>query len=310
MTTTININDAEHMLTVRDMVRWAVTYFNEAELVYGHGTENAWDDAVNLILTTLHLSPDINSSVLDARLTPTEKQTIAERVKRRVEERIPVPYLVNEAWFAGLSFYVDSRVVIPRSPIAELLEDALSPWIEESNVERILDLCTGSGCIAITAALTFSNAKVDAIDMSEDALAVAKINVARFGVEDNVRLIQSDLFTELHGERYDLILSNPPYVSKKEYATLPPEYAYEPKMALESGEEGLDAVRQILVHAEEYLTPTGILVVEVGEAQMSLESYYPKVPFTWLQFEHGGEGVFVLTAEELRECRTWLKRTQ
>ncbi|MBN9287493.1 MAG: ribosomal protein L3 N(5)-glutamine methyltransferase [Gammaproteobacteria bacterium 39-13] len=300
----INTNEAiQEMVTIRDFIRWAVTQFNQADLVYGHGTDNGWDEAVNLILTTLHLPPDIDTNVLDAKLVEAEKRTIAERVKRRVEERIPVPYLVNEAWFAGYNFYVDERVVIPRSPVAELLEDEFSPWVEEGNVQSILDLCTGSACIAISAAFTFPDATVDAVDISANALEVAKINVERFGLEENVHLIQSDLFTALTGKQYDIIISNPPYVSKAEYDALPPEYTHEPQQALACGEEGLEIIRRILAQAENYLTPTGILIVEVGFSQEALEAHFPGVPFTWLQFEHGGEGVFLLTADELREFR-------
>lgn len=304
MSSEIAVNEAiKEMMTIRDFIRWGVTQFNQAELVYGHGTENAWDESVNLVLFSLDLPPDVDTNVLDARLLLSEKKLISDRIRRRIEERIPVPYLVNEAWFASLNFYVDPRVVIPRSPIAELLEDELSPWVEEGNVENILDLCTGSGCIAITAAITFPQAKVDAVDISTDALEVAKINVDRFGVEENVQLIHSNLFEKLNNKRYDVIISNPPYVSKAEYNALPSEYTHEPKISLEAGEDGLDVVREILAQAEDHLTPTGILIVEVGAAQDLLEAYYPGVPFTWLQFEKGGEGVFLLTAEELRECR-------
>ncbi len=302
MAETVRINEAiEELDTVRDFIRWAVTQFNQADLVYGHGTDNGWDEAVNLILTTLHLPPDIDTNVLDAKLTNTEKQIIAQRVKKRVTDRVPVPYLVNEAWFAGLNFYVDERVIIPRSPIAELLEDEFSPWVEQDNVDAILDLCTGSGCIAISAAFTFPNARVDAVDISPSALEVAKINVERFGLEENVTLIQSDLFTGLAGKKYDIIISNPPYVSKAEYDALPPEYTKEPEQSLLCGDDGLDVVRRILAKAADHLTATGILVVEVGFSQEIVEAEFAGVPFTWLQFENGGEGVFLLNAEELRE---------
>ncbi|MBI2790432.1 MAG: 50S ribosomal protein L3 N(5)-glutamine methyltransferase [Gammaproteobacteria bacterium] len=300
----IDTNEAvEQMVTIRDFIRWAVTQFNQADLVYGHGTDNGWDEAVNLVLTSLHLPPDIDTNVLDAKLVLAEKELIVQRVKRRVEERIPVPYLVNEAWFAGLNFYVDERVLIPRSPIAELLEDEFSPWVEEGNVQRILDLCTGSGCIAISAAFTFPDAIVDAVDISSSALEVAKINVERFGLEENVNLIQSDLFTALSGKQYDIIVSNPPYVGKAEYDALPAEYIREPKQALLCDEDGLGIIRRILAHAADYLSPTGILIVEVGFGQDLLEAELPGIPFTWLQFEKGGEGVFLLTSEELREFR-------
>lgn len=307
MSGTINVDEATlEMVTLRDFIRWGVTQFNQADLVYGHGTDNGWDEAVNLILTSLYLPPDIDTNVLDAKLTNTEKNLIASRIKKRVEQRIPVPYLVNEAWFAGLNFYVDERVVIPRSPIAELLEDEFSPWVEESNVENILDLCTGSGCIAVSSSLAFPHATVDAVDISLDALEVAKLNVERFGLEDSVNLVHSDLFEGLAGKKYDIIVSNPPYVSKSEYDSLPREYTHEPQLALLCAEDGLGIIRRILAQAEEHLTPTGILIVEVGFGQELLETQLPGVPFTWLQFEHGGEGVFLLTAEELREFRQLL----
>jgi len=294
---------AEEMVTVRDFIRYAVTHFNQANLVYGHGTDNGWDEAVNLVLSALHLPPDIDNNVLDARLAASEKKVLAEKIKRRVEERVPVPYLVNESWFAGLNFYVDERVIIPRSPIAELLEDELSPWVEIENVQNILDMCTGSACIAVSAALTFSEALVDAVDLSEDALEVAKINVKRFGLEENINLIHSDVFDGLAGKRYDIIISNPPYVGRVEYDALPAEYTHEPQQSLLCGDDGLAVVRKILAQAENHLTPTGILIVEVGYSQELLEVEYEGVPFTWLQFERGGEGVFLLTAEELREFR-------
>lgn len=299
---------AEEMVTVRDFIRYAVTHFNQANLVYGHGTDNGWDEAVNLVLSSLHLPPDADNNVLDARLAISEKKALAEKIKRRVEDRVPVPYLVNESWFAGLNFYVDERVIIPRSPIAELLEDELSPWVEMENVQNILDMCTGSGCIAVSAALTFPEALVDAVDLSEDALEVAKINVKRFGLEENINLIHSDVFEGLTGKRYDIIISNPPYVGKEEYNALPTEYTHEPQQSLLCGEDGLAVVRKILAEAENHLTPTGILIVEVGYTQELLELEYEGVPFTWLQFERGGEGVFLLTAEELREFRHLLVR--
>jgi ribosomal protein L3 glutamine methyltransferase len=210
---------------------------------------------------------------------------------------------VNEAWFAGLNFFVDERVLIPRSPIAELLEDEFRPWVEESNVNSVLDLCTGSGCIAISAAFAFPQAQVDAVDINKDALEVAKINVKRFGLEENVHLIQSDLFKALSGKRYDIIISNPPYVSKTEYDALPAEYNHEPKQALLCGDDGLGVIRTILSQSENLLTSNGILVVEAGFSQDKLETEFPGIPFTWLQFERGGEGVFLLTAEELREFK-------
>lgn len=297
------LNPASELANIRDYIRWAVTHFNRANLVYGHGTDNSWDEAVNLILSVLNLAPDIDENVLDAKLLASEKDHIFECVKLRIEMRIPVPYLVKEAWFGGLNFYVDQRVIIPRSPIAELIQCGFKPWVEEENVENILDMCTGSGCIAISSALNFPNAMVDAVDFSQDALDVAKINVERFGAEENVKLIHSDLFTALGSKRYDIIISNPPYVSREGYHALPPEYSHEPQQALLCGEDGLDIVRRILAVASQHLTPQGILVVEVGLGQDKLEEQYPEIPFTWLQFENGGEGVFLLTAQELQEYR-------
>lgn len=303
----VNIEEAtQEMVTVRDFIRWGTSLFNEHELIYGHGTDNAWDEAMNLVLTSLHLPPDIDTTVLDAKLAAREKKLIAYRIKRRVEEHIPVPYLVNEAWFAGLNFYVDERVLIPRSPIAELLEVSFRPWVEEGSIQSVLDLCTGSGCIAVSAAFTFPDAEIDAVDINEDALSVAKINVDRFGLEDNVHLIQSDLFEGLENKTYDLIISNPPYVGQMEYDALQAEYQREPKLALLCGEEGLEIVSRILAQALSHLTPTGILVVEVGFTQERLEQKFPGVPFTWLQFEQGGEGVFLLTAQELKEYQLQL----
>jgi ribosomal protein L3 glutamine methyltransferase len=296
------------MDTIRDFIRWGVTQFNRAELVYGHGTDNGWDEAVNLILTLLALPPDIDATVLAAKLTASEKNLIVEKILKRVEQRIPVPYLVNESWFAGLNFYVDERVIIPRSPIAELLEDEFSPWVDGNNVQNILDMCTGSGCIAVSAALAFPQANVDAVDISPDALAVADINVKRFGLEESVHLIESDLFSALNGKKYDIIISNPPYVTRSEFDVLPAEYLHEPQQALLGGDDGLKFVRQILKHALDHLTPTGILIVEIGFAQENLEAEFPQIPFTWLQFEQGGEGVFLLTAEELREYRPFISR--
>ncbi len=294
----------EKMDNIRDFIRWAITQFNQADLVYGHGTDNVWDEAVSLVLATLHLPPDIDANVLDAKLLQKEKELIVERVQARVEKRIPVPYLVKEAWFAGLNFYVDERVIIPRSPIAELIEEEFSPWVESENVKNILDLCTGSGCIAISAALTFPDAEVDAADLSDEALAVAKINVERFGLEEKVNLIKSDVFSGIKSKRYDIIICNPPYVSQEEYDALPMEYKHEPEQALLCEEDGLNIIKRVLVGASSHLTSHGVLILEVGFTQEKLENAFPEVPFTWLQFDNGGEGVFLLTAQELKEFRS------
>lgn len=297
----------QELSTIRDFIRWGVTHFNQSELVYGHGTDNAWDEAVHLVLSSVKLPPDSDTNVLESKLTPSERERIALNIEKRVKERVPVPYLIKEAWFAGLNFFVDERVIIPRSPLAELIEEEFSPWVESDNVHNILDMCTGSGCIAISCAITFPHANVDAVDINPDALEVARINVERFAVEDQVRLIESDLFSQLGDEKYDIIVTNPPYVRSEEYKHLPSEFKHEPKLALEAGVDGLNQVSQILEQSEHYLSPTGILVVEVGFLQELIEDHYPDVPFTWLQFERGGEGVFLLTAEELKEFNYQLK---
>ena len=285
--------------TIRDFMRWAVSRFNEAGLYFGHGTENSWDEAAALILHSLHLPHDVNPAVLDANLTANEREILFKLIRRRIDERIPVPYLTHEAYFAGLSFYVDERVIIPRSPIAESIQNQFQPWLEADSVQNVLDLCTGSGCIAIACAKAFPEANVDACDISTDALAIAKINTLRHKVEDQVHLYQSDLFTSLPTKKYDLIISNPPYVDAEEMATLPKEYRHEPTLALAGGTKGLDFANQILQKARHYLKPNGILVVEVGNSESALADQFPEIPFTWLEFEHGDGGVFLLTADQL-----------
>lgn len=287
--------------TIRDFIRIAVSQFNEAGLYYGHGTDNAWDEAHALVLHTLHLPHDVTPTILDARLLPEEKNKLGELIQLRVEKRVPVPYLTHEAWFLNMPFYVDERVLIPRSPIAELINNQFAPWVDTDKVNRILDLCTGSGCIAIACAQAFPYAEVDASDISTDALAVAKINVLRHGLEEDVHLHQSDLFTSLPKKQYDIIVSNPPYVSLEEMSELPAEYRHEPELGLTAGTEGLDFAIRILREAHEYLSPHGILIVEVGNSEYALAERFPQVPFTWLEFEHGGGGVFLLTAQQLKE---------
>lgn len=293
-------NDAE-LQTIRDYIRIATTRFNQAGLYYGHGTDNAWDEAIALVLHTLHLPHDINPAILDARLLQEERKKLSELIDTRVTKKIPVPYLTHEAWFAGLPYYVDDRVLIPRSPIAELIENHFQPWIEHYQVHRILDLCTGSACIAIASAKAFPDASVDAVDISSDALTVAKINVLRHAVEDQVELIQSDIFSAIPQKKYDIIVSNPPYVSTQEMFDLPAEYQHEPALALEAGTQGLDIVTRILKRAQDYLEPHGILIVEVGNSEFALAEQFPDIPFMWLEFQRGGGGVFLLTAEQLKD---------
>ncbi len=284
--------------TARDWVRWGMSRFNAAGLHYGHGTDNGFDEALALTLHALHLSHDIPDAYLDARLTDNERKDILDLLQRRLEQRTPAPYITREAWFAGLAFYVDERVLVPRSPIAELIQSRFEPWLA-APVHRVLDLCTGSGCIAIACAYAFAEAAVDAVDLSPDALEVAAVNVEHHGLADRVELLEGDLFAPVDGRRYDLIVSNPPYVGAAELAALPAEYGHEPQLGLAAGSEGLDLVVPMLAAAAEYLEPAGVLVVEVGSAQHALVARFPEVPFLWLEFERGGEGVFLLTAQQV-----------
>ncbi|WP_340121844.1 50S ribosomal protein L3 N(5)-glutamine methyltransferase [Methylobacter svalbardensis] len=285
--------------TIRDYIRWAASRFTEAEVSFGHGTTTALDEAAALVLHTIHQPYNLADAYLQSVLTLGERQAVIDIIDRRINERIPAAYLTHEAIFAGLSFYVDQRVLVPRSPIAELIEQRFSPWVEEEQVVRILDLCTGSGCIAIACAYAFADAYVDAVDLSADALAVAELNVAKHQLVDVVTLYQSDLFKELPDTRYDIIVSNPPYVSLEEWEQLPVEFRAEPDMGFKGGHSGLDIVLRILVEAGQYLTEQGILIVEVGSSAETLQNAFPDVPFFWLNFERGGDGVFLLTAEQL-----------
>ena len=295
-----HFEDTESLITVRDWLRFAVSRFNEAGLFFGHGSDNAFDEAAYLILHTLHLPLDRLEPFLDASLTHGESEEVQAAIERRVRERIPAAYLTHEAWLGEHRFYVDERVIVPRSFIAELLREQLAPWVEEPDeVTRALDLCTGSGCLAILAALAFPNAEVDAVDLSKAALDVAARNVADYGLTDRVELVESDLFAALDGRHYDVILSNPPYVNAESVAALPPEYQAEPALALGSGEDGLDATRQILAAAKAHLNPGGLLVVEIGHNRDALEAAYPTLPFTWLDTESGDQFVFMLRREDL-----------
>lgn len=292
---------AAELITIRDLVRWGVSAFNAAELSFVQGMPNALDEAVYLCLSALKLPPDFSEAFFNCALTFVERKAVLESYRIRIEKKKPAAYITHEAWFAGLDFYVDERVLIPRSPIAELIQQQFQPWIDVHKVSNVLELCTGSGCIACACAYAFEDANIVASDVSSDALAVAEINRRHHGIEHRLQLLQSDLYSDLPARQYDIIVSNPPYVSQAEMQTLPEEFAHEPCLALEAGKQGLDIVIPLLRGARECLSDHGILVVEVGYTQPALELYFPSVPFTWLEFEHGGGGVFLLTAQQLEK---------
>jgi ribosomal protein L3 glutamine methyltransferase len=285
--------------TPRALIHWGADCFDKAGLVYGHGTDNSLDEAASLVLHTLDIGYDRPDAVLDKEVSETDYARVVGLLEQRVNTRKPAAYLMDEAWFAGMPFYVDERVLVPRSPIAELIAAQFSPWIDPERVTRILDMGTGSGCIAIACAAAFPGAQVDATDISRDALDVARINTARHGVDGRVNLIESDLFSALGGRSYDIIVSNPPYVPREEVSQLADEYRHEPASGLIAGEDGLDIVVQMLKDAARYLASDGILVVEVGYTQAALQAQYPEVPFIWLEFENGGAGVCLLEATRL-----------
>lgn len=285
--------------TLRDLLRFAVSQFEAAKLFYGHGTDNAFDEAAYLIFSTLHLPLDNLSEFLDATLLPEEIAAVLKILHTRITTRQPTAYLTNEAWLHHYRFYVDQRVIVPRSFIAELLINQLEPWIDPDSIEQGLDLCTGSGCLAIMMADVFPKAQIDAIDLSPEALAVAQRNVDDYHFNSRISLILSNLFTNITGRTYDLIISNPPYVDANAIANLPPEYRHEPAMALGSGIDGLDITREILRDAAQFLNPGGILIVEIGHNRETLEEAYPFLPFTWLPTSNGEGFVFMLSREDL-----------
>lgn len=288
------------LTTVRDYLRYAVSRFNAAGLFFGHGSDNAWDEAVYLTLHTLDLPLDRLDPFLDARLLAHERTALLDIYRRRCEDRLPAAYLTHEAWLGEHRFYVDERVIVPRSFIAELLHEQLAPWVEDPwALGSVLDLCTGSGCLAILAALAFPEARVDAVDLSKEAISVAQRNVEEYGLSERIEIIHSDAFASLKSRRYDLIISNPPYVNAGSVAGLPPEYLHEPELALGSGVDGLDFTRIILREAKRHLNPDGLLVVEIGHNRAALEAAYPALPFTWLDTAAGDEFVFMLHAADL-----------
>lgn len=290
----------DELLTLRDWLRWAVSRFTAAELFFGHGTDNAWDEAIWMLLATLNLPRDRLEPFLDARLTRNERLAVANIIEQRVARRLPAAYLLNEAWLGPYRFYVNEHVIVPRSYFAELLADGLAPWIEDpETVTGALDLCTGSGCLAIVMAHAFPNATIDAIDISPAALAVAQRNIADYGLADDVQAIESDLFAAVPGKRYDLILSNPPYVTTGAMDSLPPEYRHEPSLALAAGEDGMDVVRRILHEARSHLNPGGFIAIEVGHNRAEVEAAFPDLSAIWLDTASSSDKVFLVGHDDL-----------
>ncbi|HEX6833302.1 MAG TPA: 50S ribosomal protein L3 N(5)-glutamine methyltransferase [Rudaea sp.] len=289
----------DELRTIIDFIRYGASRFSAAGLTFGHSYDNALDEATHLVLNTLHLPHDLSPAYGQARLTQEERTTILALIERRVRERKPVAYLTGEVWFAGLRFKSDERALVPRSPIAELIQSGFSPWLDQVQVRRALDLCTGSGCIGIAMAAHNPGWKVDLVDVSDDALSLARENIAFQDVGDTVRAIKSDLFAGIEGEVYDLIVSNPPYVTEQQFAALPAEYAHEPALGLRAGDDGLDFALRILAEAPKHLSAEGMLIVEVGESEHALMQLLPKVPFAWIEFEVGQMGVFAISRAEL-----------
>jgi ribosomal protein L3 glutamine methyltransferase len=289
--------------TIGELLEYGQSLFEQSGIYFGHGTDNAWDEAVYLLSSVLNLPPDADRSLLDNLVSDEDQQQIKALYQRRIEERVPAPYITQQAWFCALPFYVDQRVIVPRSPIAELIYNQFQPWCAASP-KKILDLCTGSGCIGIACAYAFEKAEVVLSDISSEALEVTAINIEQHELNHRVSAIQSDLFASFDGSdeaSFDLIVSNPPYVDAEDLAQMPAEYSHEPDLALASGEDGLDFTRRLLREAAQYLTEQGILIVEVGNSSVALEKAFPQVPFTWPEFSEGDGGVFVITRTQLRQ---------
>ncbi len=292
--------ETDELLTIQDLLRWGACRFTEAGLHFGHGTDNAFDEAAWLVADALKMSPELITDYGQCRVTSTERGAVITLLAQRIEERRPAAYLTGRTWFAGLEMIVSDQVMVPRSPLAELVSHGFAPWTEPSDVGRVLDLCTGSGCIGIAAAMHLPDADVDLADISPAALRIAMRNRALHGLEDRVRIIESDLFAAIDDEAvYDIIVSNPPYVAAAELESLPAEYRHEPQLAFAAGQSGLDLVLRILRDAPDFLGDDGLLIVEVGSAAETLQDRFPELHLTWLEFEHGGDGVFLMRRQEL-----------
>ena len=290
----------ECLVSIDDFIRWATSQFYASSVFFGHGTVDAHQEAYALVMGALHLPFELYEQVKHTRLVHSEKEHLVAMIDARINQRIPVPYLLNKSWFCGIEFYVDERVLIPRSPIGELIEQRFEAWIEPEKVSRVLDLCTGSACIAIACAYAFPDAEVDAVDLSSDALDVAQYNIENLGCLEQVFPILSDCFEAIpKGTQYDLIVSNPPYVDQEDFDDMPEEFAHEPEMALVSGNDGLDLTRKILAEAPDYLTEDGVLILEVGNSMLQLIASYPEVHFEWIKFDRGGDGVFAISKKDL-----------
>jgi len=287
--------------TIRDYIRWGASQLSEKDVFLGHGIATPLHESAALVLHAIHQPYNLDESYMGAVLTTEERRKILNLFNQRISERKPVAYLTNEATFAGLSFYVDQRVLVPRSPIAELIEQRFAPWVDEDQVFNVLDLCTGSACIAIACAYAFPEAQVDAVELSDDAIEVARINIEKHDLTEELGLYQSDLFNELPKKQYDVIVTNPPYVAIQEWEELPAEYHKEPEMGFTGGVSGLDLVVRILADANEFLSEQGVLIIEVGSSAETLQQLFAEIPFYWLEFERGGDGVFLLTAEQVQQ---------
>ena len=298
----------DNLQTIRDYIRWSISEMTEQNAYFGHGADTAWDEAVHLVLSAINMSSDIDTSMVAAKLLKDEKLRIIDYVYKRAHEHKPLPYILKKSWFASMEFIVDERVLIPRSPIAELINNDFAPWISDIyNVKNALDLCTGSGCIGIACSNVFENANITLVDISDDALDVANQNIAKFQLKDRVKAVKSDLFTELKGQKFDVIVSNPPYVDTNDLNAMPAEYQFEPRLALEAGGDGLDLAKTIILEADKYMTESAVLIVEVGNSQYALMDMCPDIPFTWLSFAEGGDGVFLLTYAELVKYKEHFK---